>query len=115
MSEATERSAIGERLKEFREYLGFSQEDVAKYLGLPRSAVSLIESGSRKVDIIELKKLARLYQKNLEELTGETAARSQDDSIEMVARAASALSREDRDEVLRFAEFLQSRKATTNK
>ena len=113
MSEIIDRTVLGERLKEAREYLGFSQEDVAKYLGLPRSAVSLIESGGRRVDILELKKLSTLYQKSIGELTGEKEIIPENDSVTMVARAAAALSAEDRSEVLRFAEFLQTRKTTS--
>jgi len=56
---------IGKRLKEARESLGLSQEEVAKALGLPRPAVSKIESGNRKVSSIELVKLAGLYGRPL--------------------------------------------------
>ena len=55
------RKTLGERLREAREYLGFSQEEVATYLQVSRSALSNIESGQRKVDALELKKLASLY------------------------------------------------------
>ncbi|MFN0008317.1 MAG: helix-turn-helix domain-containing protein [Planctomycetota bacterium] len=112
MSEDTDRAALGAQLKEAREYRGFSQEDVAKYLGVPRSAVSLIESGVRRLDILELKKLAKLYECRIEELTGEQQSRATEpDSIKMVARATAALSPEDQSEVLRFAQFLQTRKS----
>jgi transcriptional regulator with XRE-family HTH domain len=112
VSENTDRVALGARLKELREYSGFSQEDAAKYLGVSRSAVSLIESGARRLDILELKKLAMLYQRSIEEVTGEKQEESaRPDSIKMVARAAAALSPEDQSEVLRFAQFLQTRKA----
>jgi transcriptional regulator with XRE-family HTH domain len=112
MSEATDRAALGARLKETREYRGFSQDDVARYLGVPRSAISLIESGARGLDILELRKLAKLYECSLQELTGETPSQViEPESIKMVARAAAALSPQDRSEVLRFAQFLQARKA----
>src|SRR5687767_10101471 len=113
MSEDADRVALGERLKDAREYRGFSQEDVARYLGVPRSAISLIESGTRRLDILELQKLARLYECRLEDLTAHQNSSSieQDpDSIKMVARATAALSPEDRSEVLRFAQFLQTRR-----
>jgi transcriptional regulator with XRE-family HTH domain len=111
MTEEADRAALGARLKDAREYRGFSQEDVAKYLGVPRSAVSLIESGARGLDILELRKLAKLYDSSIEELTGEQLPQQKDsDSIEMVARAAAALSPEDRSEVLRFAQFLRTRR-----
>jgi transcriptional regulator with XRE-family HTH domain len=113
MGENADRAALGARLKDAREYRGFSQEDVAKVLGVSRSAVSLIESGARRLDILELRKLAVLYQCRIEELTGELRPDAQPDSITMVGRAAAALSPEDRSEVLRFAQFLQARKSGT--
>jgi transcriptional regulator with XRE-family HTH domain len=112
VSEDTDRATLGARLKDAREYRGFSQEDVAKYLGVSRSAISLIENGARRLDILELKKLATLYETTIEELTGEKPGQAAEpDSIKMVARAAAALSPEDRSEVLRFAQFLQTRKS----
>jgi transcriptional regulator with XRE-family HTH domain len=114
MTESTENAArvrLGDRLKEAREYVGFSQEEVARHLGVPRSAISLIETGVRKVDTLELTKLAKLYQRGVAELTGETPVASTTASVQMVARAAAELSPEDQSEVLRFAQFLRSRKS----
>jgi transcriptional regulator with XRE-family HTH domain len=114
--DAVDRVALGERLRAAREYLGFSQEEVGKYLGVPRSAVSLIESGIRRIDILELRRLAKLYQRSVAELTGEAQGQqTEPNSVMMVARAAATVSPEDRSEVLRFAEFLQSRKAAPTK
>lgn len=109
-----DRAALGVRLKDAREYRGFSQDDVAKVLRVSRSAISLIENGARGLDILELRKLAALYQCSIEELTGEQPSEKREpNSIRMVARAAAALSPEDRTEVLRFAQFLQARKPRT--
>ena len=66
-----DRKTLGERLREAREYLGFSQEEVATFLGVSRSALSLIETGQRKVDALELKKLAGLYKRPVGYFTGE--------------------------------------------
>ena len=56
--------------------MGFSEE-VANHLGVPRSAISLIETGARKVDALELTKLAKLYQRGVAELTGEESPRAE--------------------------------------
>ena len=66
-----DRKALGERLREAREYLGFSQDQVATFLGVPRSALSLMETGQRKVEALELKKLAGLYKRPVGYFTGE--------------------------------------------
>jgi transcriptional regulator with XRE-family HTH domain len=111
----SDRQRLGERLKEAREYVGLKQEDVAKKLGIPRSALSNIEAGSRKVDAIELAQLAKLYQRPVAWFTGEdTNSRSNKmpEDVAHVARAAAALSQQDRAELARFADFLKSRART---
>lgn len=54
---------IGRRLQRARLAAGLSQADVAEALGIPRPAVSLMESGLRSVSSVELAKLCRLYGK----------------------------------------------------
>ena len=103
------QTILSKRLKEEREYRGFSQEEVARHLNVPRSAISLIENGSRRVSAEELSQLAKLYQTTMDSLTGQNQETSEPESVRLVARAATELSPKDRDEVLRFAQFLQSR------
>jgi transcriptional regulator with XRE-family HTH domain len=109
------RQVLGERLKEAREYVGLKQDDVAKKLGIPRSALSNVEAGSRKVDAIELAQLAKLYQRPVAWFTGEEPHGASDQVLAEVAhltRAAAALSHQDRQELARFADFLKSRART---
>lgn len=103
-----DRKAIAERLREAREYLGLSQQEVAAALELPRSAVSLIETGQRGVDSLELKALARLYQRPIGHFTGEEPQPMGGD-VAILARQISKLSEQDRDELLRFSEYLVQR------
>ncbi len=108
-----ERQGLAERLKEAREYLGFSQEEVAKFLGIARTALSNIETGQRRVEAIELKRLAQLYKRPVAYFTGEELDdKILSEEIEHLARRASALSAQDRGELARFAEFLHARKQT---
>lgn len=44
------RQRLGERLREARKYLGLSQEEVAQYLKIPRTALVDIESGQRRLE-----------------------------------------------------------------
>src|SRR5687767_4810763 len=119
-NEDHDRRIIGQRLKDTREYLGLSQDEVAKAVDLPRPAISLIESGERKVDALELKRFADVYQQTVDFfLTGQTgkkaAAKDVDQLARMprevahLARAVKKLTKEDREELLRFAQFLQSK------
>lgn len=59
--EGLTQKKLGERVKKFRTELGVSQEDVAECLGITRQAVGQIEKGERKLDSIELIKLADYF------------------------------------------------------
>jgi len=99
---------LGNRLREAREYVALSQEEVADFLGISRSAVSLAESGKRKVDAIELTKLAKIYQTSVADLTGESSGATPP-MVEHLAREAKGLKEKDQEELLQFAKFLKSR------
>jgi transcriptional regulator with XRE-family HTH domain len=101
--------ALGQRLKQVREYLGLSQQYVTAATGIPRPAVSEIERGNRKVDSLELRKLARVYQTSVGRLLDETPDTA--DTFAALGRALNGLSQKDQDEVLQFAEYLHSRTA----
>lgn len=55
-----------EKLRRARQEAGLKQEHVAKHLNLPISAISVMESGARKVDVFELAKIAKFYDKPIE-------------------------------------------------
>jgi transcriptional regulator with XRE-family HTH domain len=104
---AAERRQLAARLREAREGAGLSQEDVAQELGLPRPAISQIENGHRRVEALELARLAKLYGRPLsffaeEEPVGATR-------LEALHRTTAELSTKDQAEVLRFAEFLRQK------
>jgi len=73
-------------------------------LGIPRASVSALESGKRRVTGVELRRLARIYRKPVGWLLGEEDIELSD--AEPLYRATEALSARDREQVLRFAEFL---------
>lgn len=106
-----DRKALGERLREAREYLGFSQDQVATFMRISRSALSLMETGQRKVDALELKKLAELYKRPAAHFTGEVAEEVfLGTDVKHLARKVAELSSDDREELGRFADFLRARK-----
>jgi len=51
------------RLRQARTAAGLTQVEVARRLGKTQSFVSKCESGERRVDVVELADLARLYRK----------------------------------------------------
>ena len=53
---------LGSRLRKVRELCGLSQGAVAHELELPRTALTNIENGNRRVSIFELTKLAEIYK-----------------------------------------------------
>jgi transcriptional regulator with XRE-family HTH domain len=107
----TDRQTIAAKLKEAREYLGLSQQEVADALKLPRSAISLIETAQRGVESVELKALAQLYQRPIGHFTGEEPQTMGGD-VAMLAKQVAKLSEQDREELLRFSEYLVQRSKT---
>lgn len=98
-----EHEVIGSRLREARELLGLLQDEAATALGIPRSSLSALEAGKRKVSGVELRRLARLYRRPVGWLVGEEVELNH---AEPLFRATAQLSEEDKEQVLRFAEFL---------
>jgi len=104
------RRRLGERLREARKYLGLKQEEVAAYLKIGRTALTDIESGQRRVEAIELTRLAQLYRQSVGYFTGEDeASAGLPIDVAHLARRVADLSAEDREELGRFAEYLRSR------
>ncbi len=97
---------LGKRLKQAREYIGVTQEEAAKHLGVRRSAISEMEAGKRGVGALEIKQLAALYQRPMGWFAGEVEAPAADD-VDFLARTVSELSENDRTELANFAEFLR--------
>jgi transcriptional regulator with XRE-family HTH domain len=102
--ELEEHTALGNRLREAREYVGLLQEDVASALGIPRTSLSALEAGKRKVSGVELRRFARLYRRPVGWLLGEETVEL--DGTAPLFRATAQLSDHDKEQVLRFAEFL---------
>jgi transcriptional regulator with XRE-family HTH domain len=105
--------ALGAKLRDVREYLSLSQQVVATSTGIPRSAISDIERGQRKVDSLELRKFARLYGHPVGYFLGDEG--TGDEAVFALARAITGLTDDDRGEVLRFAQFLRFSAETERK
>lgn len=55
-----------EQLKRARKEVEFNQKKVAELLCASQSYVSKVESGQLRIDVIQLKKFAKVYGKNIE-------------------------------------------------
>ena len=94
--------ALYERIKEARTELHLSQDYVATFLGVNRTAIVEIESGKRKVSADELGKLSELFQIPADELLN---GRSTEMPVQMFARRFGALDEADQQEILNLIEF----------
>ncbi len=113
-NDGVERRRLGDRLREARKYLGLKQDEVASYLKIPRTALPDIESGQRRVEAIELARLAKLYRQPIGYFTGEDETSSNlPADVAHLARRAVDLSQQDRDELGRFADYLRARSNAT--
>lgn len=93
---------LGTRLKKAREYLGLTQDDVAKLMGVSRVIITNIETGTRKVSAEELSKLSKIYGWKMEELL---EGEKEEKNIPMFARSFGELSKEDQEEIINLIKF----------
>lgn len=61
---------LNENLKRLRKSCGFRQEEVAKVLGVDRSAYSYYESGKTEPSVKNLIKIARMFKVDVDVLVG---------------------------------------------
>ena len=64
-----EFAALVQKLTDARKAAGLRQIDVAKKLKRPQSYVSRVESGEYRLDILEVKRFAKLYGKDISYFT----------------------------------------------
>ncbi len=99
-----DQKLIGRRLREAREVLGLTQEQAAAALGVQRTSVTSMEQGKRNVSASELARLSSIYRRSVEWLLGREESPTVEGSA--LLRATKGLSDSDKEQVLRFAQFL---------
>ena len=57
---------LGAKLKELREYHGYTQQEIVKLLGVGRAVYGMYESGERTININNLAKLSQFYNISLD-------------------------------------------------
>lgn len=60
-----EYAVFVERLRKAREEAELTQVQVAKKLKRPQSHISNVESGQQRVDVVELQRFAKMYNKEI--------------------------------------------------
>lgn len=106
VDERAEAKRLAARLRETREYLDLSQQFVAEKTGIPRSAISDIERGERRVESLELKRLAQLYGVTVSYFLEDEPSDS-DKAMRVLARMLGDLNDDQREEITRFANYLR--------
>lgn len=111
--EPDDAQELARRLREAREFVNLSQQFVAEQTGIPRTAISDIERGTRRVESLELKRLAEVYRMPIGFFLEPTpdpelAGAADSPTVQALTRAAQGMDEESRGEVLRFALFLHN-------
>jgi transcriptional regulator with XRE-family HTH domain len=100
---------IGNNIRKAREQAELSQKDLAEAAGFESAtAISLIESGERKVAVEVLEKIAEVLHTDLATLLGvETQVKP---DIKTALRADKDLSHKDKEQIIKFIDFVKQSK-----
>ena len=99
--------AIGKKIRTAREEAGYSQLDLAKLIGFETAtAISLIESGERKISAENIASLAKNLHKDVKFFFGETDPAM---DVKVALRADKDLDKEDQDAIMRFIELAKKK------
>ncbi len=100
--------AFGPRLRELRKAVGLPQEEVAAHLGLPATAISKIENGTRDITLAEAWKLAQVLHVDLATLAG-APADGMDVTLQRLVMSCTVEGRRDTIHLLRrLADMLET-------
>lgn len=61
---------FGKRFSEIRKSLGYSQAQIAEYLGVDRTLITKFEKGERNIGVSQIEKVCRLFGCTLAEIDG---------------------------------------------
>ena len=99
-----EEQSIGDRIRDLRQKLKYTQSDVAKGTGIPQSNLSEFETGKLHPTIESLKRLARFFGISLSNLVGEDNGSIE--RIKLNVRMTSQLSDDGKQDILNFIDFV---------
>ena len=100
---------IGEKIRAAREMAHMSQKELAEKVGFESAtALSLIESGDRKISVDVLQRLADTLHLDLNYFLGKKEEIA--GSVKVALRSDKELSTRDKEEILKFIDFIKSNK-----
>ena len=103
----TKNETIGKNIRIAREEAGLSQLDLSKALGFESAtAVSLIESGERKISAENLSVLERTLNRDIKFFFGQE---ENSIDVQIALRADKDLNKEDREAILHFIELAKKK------
>lgn len=97
-------SKFSKNFKQLREAAGLTQGELAKKLGISRSAVGMYEQGKREPDFEDLENIADFFNVNLGFLLGDS--NECNDSIVIITEKARQLDHDERQRLILFADML---------
>lgn len=86
-----DQATLARRLRKAREDRGLTQQDAADALGVSRTAVTQIESGSRSVSTLEFTRFAALLRRPVGDLLAEGGTAPDDDVLVLLYRGNEGL------------------------
>lgn len=107
MNEENKYSFIGANIREARESAGLSQKQLAEMLGYESAtAISYLESGERKVSIVDLEKMAGILGRDLHYFIGQESQKKVD---VRVALRSEGISGKDHETIMNIVEMAKKR------
>ena len=86
-----DQKTLANRLRQAREGVGITQDQVAASVGVTRTALVQIENGARSVSSLELARLAVLYRREMSDFFADELPQPEADSSFVLHRLADAL------------------------
>jgi len=114
MEETERKILLGKRIKELRLQQGLSQSELAEKVGKTSPAyIAFIEAGERNISTMDLMVLAKQLGTKVSELVGETKQGQKPEFLEAL-RSSSGLSKEERNKIEDYYEFLRQKQSKKN-
>lgn len=99
-----EEQSIGDRIRELRQKLKYTQVDVAKGTGIPQSNLSEFETGKLNPSMISMRKLAHFFGVSLSLFFGDDI--STIESLKFSVRMTEQISAGGKQEILDFIDMV---------